>query len=151
MKADVADKRLGLLGVLSAAGAFFGRILLPLGLFSVLAVGLHVGSDKVDDFLFVVFSDIDSLADFISSLVIQWVGGLFSMGDPWIDAWSLRAAELVDMESKAFLARWGALIVELAADFVLALPVLFGRAELLKPKQLVELIKKSYRDPTVLK
>jgi hypothetical protein len=132
---------------ITGLSGFFGRLLLPLGLFSVLAVGLHIGSDKIDDHLFVFISFLDSLLDSAMIAVVRAFGDLFNYAPAKIDQWTFAAAELIDVEEKASLARMGALAVELLADLILALPVFFHRADQAKPKQLF----RDMRDPTVLK
>lgn len=145
------QEKKGFLAALSSAGGFFGRVILPLGLFSVLAVGLHVGSDRIDDHLFVVVSWLDSLFDAGATAVIRLIGSLFSGSEHAIDVWTVRAIEWIDVDTKTELARIGALAVELFADFILALPVFFHRAQTVSPRQFVEHVKKTFRDPTLLK
>src|SRR5688572_19332457 len=101
MKAGVAEARPGFLGVLSTISRLLGQFLLPFGLFAVLAVGLHIGSDKVDDHLFVLISAADSLFDWASAAVVRTLGGLFGASEPWREAWSFRLAELIDLDTKA--------------------------------------------------
>jgi len=132
-------------------GGFLGRVLLPLGLFSILAVGLHVGSDRIDDHLFVLFSWLDGFLDGATAFVIRGVFGLFGSDEASIERWTFRAAELIDVDVKSLAARWGALFVELAADFILALPVFFHRGEAIPLAELRTLLEKMFRDPTVLK
>jgi hypothetical protein len=147
----MAEEKGGFFAWLSGAGAFFGRVLLPLGLFSVLAVGLHVGSDRVDDHLFVLISWLDGLADGLAAWVIRGLGGVIGASDLSIDQWTFRAAEWIDVDAKTDGARIGALVVELAADAILALQVFLHRSEAFKPSAVVLFFRQTMRDPTVLK
>lgn len=145
------EERGGFFAVVGGAGGFFGRVLLPLGLFSVIAVGLHVGCDKVDDHLFVVISWLDGILDAVATAAVRWTGEFFSQDAASIERWVFIAIELVDLELKIELSRIGALIVELAADFIVALPVFFHRSERVKPAELLLLVRQIFRDPTLLK
>src|SRR5215470_4035640 len=89
---------------------FLGRIrglYFPLALFSVLAVGLHVGSDRVDDQLFVLFNAIDAALDTASTAFIKEVFTWFGASAQTIDAATFRAIDFIDLESKATAARFG--------------------------------------------
>jgi hypothetical protein len=137
--------------VFASAGAFFGRVLLPLGLFSVLVVGLHVGSDRLDDHLFELFSFLDNLFDSASSFLLRTVLDALGVDPKTTALWIYRAIEWIDVDQKAELARVGALVVELTADFVLALPVFFHKYEGLKLLELREQARRIFLDPTLLK
>src|SRR5687767_12438329 len=93
----VSAEKGGVLSAMGGLGGFLGRILLPLGLFSVLAVGLHVGSDKIDDHLFVIISWLDSLADLAATFLIRAIGGLFSDSRQTIEIWTFKAIEFIDV------------------------------------------------------
>lgn len=135
----------------SAAGGFFGRVLLPLGLFSVLVVGLHVGSDRIDDHLFELFSLLDAGFDAAVIFLIREGGALVGLDARTISEWTYRAIELIDADEKTQMARTGALVVELAADFVLALPVFVHRREGTNILLLRDQARRIFRDPTLLK
>jgi hypothetical protein len=145
------EEKGGFYSALSGAGGFFGRVLLPLGLFAVLAVGLHVGSDKIDDHLFVIISWLDALFDGAAIVVIRAVGGIFTDSAQSIEVWTFKTIEWIDVDVKSELSRIGALVVELLADFVLALPVFFHRSAKVKFSELGTYFKKTFRDPTLLK
>ncbi len=89
-------------------------LFMPLGLFSLLAVGLHAAADAVDDRLLWAIDGLDAAFD-------DWAGGNdFSAG--WVD--------LVDLEHRTRLARGMALGWELLALAVIGVPLLnYGEGE----------------------
>lgn len=123
----------------------------PIGMFAVLAVGIHVGSDRIDDLLFSIFSEIDGLLDSLAAFVIRGVGSIFSASEDSIERWIFGAAELVDVDLKSELARWGALVVELLVDFLLAIPVFLHETGPLRLRMVLDALHNVLRDPTVLR
>jgi hypothetical protein len=133
---------------------FFGRIrglYFPLALFSVLAIGLHVGSDRVDDHLFVLFNAIDAAIDSTMSAVIREVFTWFGASTQTIETVTFRAVDLIDLDTKATAARFGALVVELLSDVLLALPVFFYRSGDASIRTTIQRFVGSLKEPTVLK
>lgn len=86
---------------------------MPLGLLALVAVGVHAAADTLDDRLL-------SLVDWLDSGFDRLVGR-FRLTAPLVD--------LISLERRSFLARGFALVWELAADLVLALPALGYREE----------------------
>lgn len=86
---------------------------MPLGLFALVAVGVHAAADTLDDRLL-------SLVDWLDSGFDRLVGRS-RLTSPLVD--------LISLERRTFLARGVALVWELAADLVLALPALGYREE----------------------
>ena len=99
-------------------------LFMPLGLFALVAVGVHAGADAVDDWLLAVFDWLDGRADRGLAAGLLALGELFGVGGGSIDRWVYRATSLVDLRERALLARWGAVALELWVDFVLAVPLL---------------------------
>jgi hypothetical protein len=83
-------------------------VFMPLGLFALLAVGVHAAADTLDDRLLWLIDQLDAGFDAL-------VGG-FALTSSWV-GW-------VELEDRTTLARGLALLWELLAVAVLALPVL---------------------------
>src|SRR5437870_3481067 len=92
------------------------RLFVPIAFFALIVVGLHVGSDRLDDHLFVALNAIDAWVDAALAFAIKTAGGWIGASEGAIDAAAFRAADFVDLETKITLAKIGALAVELAAD-----------------------------------
>lgn len=85
---------------------------MPLGLFSLLAVGVHAAADGLDDQILVAVETWDA-----------WMDGLLGALS-WTDSW----VDVVGVSERSVVARSVALVWELLADAVLALPA-FGYVE----------------------
>src|SRR5438132_11530826 len=83
-------------------------IFLPLGMCALVAVGAHAGADVVGDRVLWIVDKVDAFFDAIFS------------------TWSVTAplVDLVGLEQRTLFARGAALLWELCADFLLALPLL---------------------------
>jgi hypothetical protein len=88
--------------------AYFRWLFMPVGLFALLAVGVHAAADVVDDRLLWLIDRADASFD---AFVSQW-----PLTQPMVN-W-------VGLEQRVWLARALALLWELAADLFLALPAL---------------------------
>lgn len=100
---------------LAQVSRFFGAFrwgFMPLGLFALLAVGVHAAADLVDDRLLRVVEALD-----------VWLDGLFAQAE-WTAAWVNR----IDSRERTVIARALALAWELAVGFFIAVPAL-GYAE----------------------
>jgi hypothetical protein len=98
-------------GPLAGLSRFMGGFrwaFMPLGLLSLIAVGVHAATDTVDDRLLTLVDGLDAVFD-------RWVGGA-----PWAEG----LVDLLSLERRTQLARGLALVWELAVDLVLALPAL---------------------------
>ncbi|MCK6544845.1 hypothetical protein L6R52_03185 [Myxococcota bacterium] len=126
-------------------------LFLPFGLFALVAVGVHVGCDRLDDQAFVALSALDAIVDAALAATVRAIGDLFSASPASIEAWTYRAVDLVDVDAKQWLARWIAVGLELFTDLVLALPVFLHRELPASARALGALVKKSLADPTVLR
>lgn len=126
-------------------------LFLPFGLFALVAVGVHVGCDRLDDQAFVALSTLDAITDATLVSILRWAGELFGASGASIEAWTYRAVDLVDVDAKQWLARWIAVALELVTDVVLALPVFLHRNLPASARALGVLVKKSFADPTVLR
>lgn len=133
-----------LLGLLDRLRGLF----LPFGLFAVVAVGIHAGSDRVDDLSFLLYDRLDGLVDRVVVGLLGWGGGALGLSPERVDTWGYGFVQLLDLDEKAILARWTALFVELGADLILALPVFLGRRE---EHSFARLWLHLRRDPTILR
>ncbi len=104
----------GPLALVSRAVGSVRFLFMPLGLFSLLAVGLHAAADAVDDRLLWALDGLDAAFD-------AWAGGR---------DWSAGWVNLVDLDSRTRIARGLALVWELLALAILGLPLLnYGEGE----------------------
>jgi hypothetical protein len=122
---------------------------MPLGLFALIAVGVHAGAAAAHDGLLVTFDWLDGLGDRAAATVLTAVGALFGAAPATIDRWVMGAVGLIDLREREVMARWLAVALELLADFVLALPALSYRerkaaelkAEASRQARLAELVR----------
>jgi hypothetical protein len=137
--------------ITESAARFIERIrtaLLLISLFALVVVGLHVGCDRLDDQLFAIFNGVDAFFDEIATHVIEHVGEWFDASDESVAAVTYRAVDFVDVSAKTSMARFVALIAELAADAVTARYVFsFRKEDLLK----TALDRRYFDDVAVLK
>ncbi|MBX5482029.1 MAG: hypothetical protein IRZ16_09370 [Myxococcaceae bacterium] len=92
--------------------AKFRFLFMPVGLFALIAVGVHAAADTLDDRILWVVDHVDAAFD---ALFGRW-----SATESWVHA--------IDLEDRTTIARAFALVWELLADLVLALPA-FGYRE----------------------
>jgi hypothetical protein len=98
--------------VITRASRFLGHFrwaFMPLGLFALVAVGVHAAADTLDDRLLWVVEQADSTVD-------GWLGRW-----EWTSSW----VRWVEGPQRSFVARGLTLLYELAVDFALAVPM-FG-------------------------
>ncbi len=144
----VANANDGLLARLSAFVGRFRVFFVPFGLFSILAIGIHSGSDHIDDVTYACLNVLDRLLDGVFAAVIRAVWSFFGSPEATTQAAIFWAVDLIDLEVKDGIARFAALIVELLADVILALPVFLYRE---RDVSLVGVVRKTMKDPTVLR
>lgn len=114
---------------------FFGAfrwLFVPLGLFAVVAVGVHAAADLVDDTILRLVEALDACFD-----------GIFSAHDftaSWVDR--------IDARERTYLARALALAWELLADVLIAVPKLGFDEEVLPVR---ELLKRLNQQPTPMR
>ena len=137
-----------MLTAISGGIARFRGLFLPLGLFALLAVGIHSGSDRLDDLTLVALNFGDRLLDQLLALVIEPVWRFFGASDRVTQAAVFLAVDFIDLAVKDQIARWAALGTELLAYLVLAFPVVRHRQG---QRSVLVAIKKTVRDPTVLR
>ncbi|MFP2909717.1 hypothetical protein ACLESD_32660, partial [Pyxidicoccus sp. 3LFB2] len=93
---------------------------MPLGLLALVAVGVHSAADTLDDRLLAVVDRVDAAFDSLA--------GRFDVTAPMV--------EWLSLELRTRLARLLALVWELSADLVLALPALgYRESSALKPAE----------------
>jgi hypothetical protein len=138
-------------GFLARLSVFLGRFrafFVPIGLFAVLAIGIHSGSDHIDDVTYACLNFLDSLLDDLLAGIIRPVWEFFGAGSATTQAAIFWAVDLIDLELKDQVARFTALIVELTADVMLALPVFLYREREISVRNT---LRKTMQDPTVLR
>jgi hypothetical protein len=138
-------------GFIARVSFFLGRfraLFVPLGLFSILAIGIHSGSDHIDDLAYAWLNVVDAVLDDILAAVIRPVWSFFGASDGLTQAAIFRAVDLIDLGVKDQFARFVALIVEFLADVMLAFPLFFYRE---REVDLHGILKKTMKDPTVLR
>jgi len=134
------------LGALISVLAGIGRKLAPLALFALLAIGIHSGSDRVDDHTLLAYNWLDSQLDrAVAAALDQW-GAWLDTPPERTNHRITRFASLIDWSTNEWAARWTALVVELAAVLIL-LPVLLPR----KPAPLPLIARGLVQDFTLLR
>ncbi|MHB8877861.1 MAG: hypothetical protein ACYC8T_29560 [Myxococcaceae bacterium] len=137
------DDKGGVVSKVSTFLGFFRWAFMPLGLFALVAVGVHAAADTVDDRILWLVDNLDSLFD---TLFAAW-----SVTEPLVN--------LVSTTHRTLIARAITLAWELGADLVIALPALGYREEdapaqmkrisfLTRPRTFSALFKRVYAQPT---
>lgn len=104
-----------------------GRLLVPAGLFAVIAVGLHAGADRVDDYARLVIDALDARLDAWGAQALSWLFDAVEVGPKRAQRWVFGFIDFIDLDARDWMARATALGVELLADLTLALPLFFHR------------------------
>ncbi|MEL7368195.1 MAG: hypothetical protein AAFN74_04730 [Myxococcota bacterium] len=102
-------------------------VLFPIALFGLVVLGLHAGSDRLDDIAFRLLHDLDRLVDGLMAKTVEVVLGALGAGDRTVARWSYAAISVIDLEEKRWAARVLALMLELFAAVMLVWPVLRHR------------------------
>lgn len=144
----MSNSQSSFLSKLSRTIGLFRGVFLPFGLFAIVAIGIHAGSDRVDDYGFVAYNFVDARLDELFTWLIRVVYRAFDVGPATIASHTFYAIDLVDLEVKDAAARWTALFVELGADLVFAIPIFRHRDDEVR---VVELVVRTYRDFTLLR
>jgi len=97
---------------------------MPLGLFSLVAVGVHAGALVVGDGLLTFFDALDGALDRATTAALLDLGRWLHLSAQTVDRWTFDVVSLVDLRERELAARWIAVGIELWADAVLALPAL---------------------------
>jgi hypothetical protein len=103
-------------GAFTRASRFLGRfrfVFMPAGLFALIAVGVHAAADTLDDRILWLVDRVDAAFDAV-------VGG-WGPTSAWVH-W-------IDLSDRVRIARGFALVWELAADLVLAVPAIGYREQ----------------------
>jgi hypothetical protein len=136
-----------LAGVSAVVGRFRG-VFLPFGLFAIVAVGIHSGTNHIDDATFAGLNFFDALLDGLLEAVITHVWTFFGVADATREAHIFRAVDFIDIEVKDVAARSIALAVEILADLILAVPVFLSRDSEVSIRGY---FREALRDPTILR
>ncbi|MEQ8280838.1 MAG: hypothetical protein RMA76_35685 [Deltaproteobacteria bacterium] len=144
----MTEAKTSFLGRLSMTLGLFRGLFLPVGLFAVVAIGIHAGSDRVDDLSFVLFNFFDARLDDLLAWLIQNVYGALDVSVSTTAAHTFKAIDFIDLEVKAWAARWTALLVELGADLIFAIPIFRHRTD---DVPILDNLRKLYLDFTVLR
>ncbi len=102
-------------------------ILLPVALFGLVVLGLHTGSDQLDDLAFSLINTVDRFVDAVVIAALKRVIPLLGWGPEVTRRVCYVAASVVDLEDKRWAARVLALLFELVADLMIVWPVLRHR------------------------
>lgn len=138
-------------------------LFMPLGLFALVAVGVHAGADAIDDVLLRFLDFADGLGDAVVGSLLESMCALFRLGPERAEAWSVTFAEWVGLRERAAAAKALAFAVEIAADVLIALPALgyeervaaaAPRLAAIEPRlvrRFSTLVAAAFNDPTVLR
>ena len=101
--------------------------LFPLALLSLVVLGLHAGSDRLDDLAFRILNGIDRVIDYALAAVLQAVLPRLGMGEVTVSRWVFAAVSIIDLDDKRWAARALALVFELISAALMVWPVLRHR------------------------
>ncbi|MBI2373180.1 MAG: hypothetical protein HYV07_04210 [Deltaproteobacteria bacterium] len=125
------------------------RLLLTLGQFSLVAVGLHAGADSLDDLATSALLGLDRGFDSTTTQLFGWLGSSLGYGPRSVERWSELVTGALDADDARRVGRGFALGIELLFALLLSLPVLFTRNG--TRKELVESARGLGTDFTVLR
>ena len=115
------------LAMASMGFATLGRAVVPVGVFAVLVVGMHAGTDRVDDHAFAILNTIDIVVDSAVAVILETVLGWTTASAERIARITFSIQDFVDLDAKYSLSRIVALVFEIASDLALALPLILHR------------------------
>ena len=161
-----------MLKLVRVTGGILGGVrwaFMPLGLFALVAVGIHAGADALDDRILVALDWADGQVDQLLAFLIHGVSAnLLGFSKAAVESQIFTACDFVGLKERESLAKALALVLELFADLVLAFPAL-GYSEERAPTALphavavpkrvkaaglgrsLELLVNTFKDPTVLR
>ena len=99
-------------------------LVVRLGMFALVVVGLHVGADRADDLVFFFVNTVDGLVDAVLGASIRWVGELFGAPPSTLARATYVVEQWIDLDLKVAAAKESALLLELVAAALVALPLL---------------------------
>lgn len=126
----------------------FGRLSVPLGVFAVLAVGLHAGADRLDDALLVALGLVDAQVDLYGARILGALFAALEVGPTTIERWVATFVDGIGLEILESVARVLALGIELLADLIFAIPLLLPRGE---ARPLKDVLRSMVKDPTLFR
>ncbi len=103
--------------------------LFPVALFGLVVLGLHAGSDRLDDLAFALLHSLDRLVDQVLAGVVRTVVPIFGADRRTVVRWTYATVSIIDLDELRWAARALALAFELTADLLLVWPVLRYRRE----------------------
>lgn len=139
---------MSILTKLSKTIGLFRGIFLPFGLFAIVAVGIHAGSDCVDNYSFVLYNFLDARLDDLLTFVITRAYGLFDISVQTTATHTFKVVDFIDLDVKDWAARWTALLVELGADLIFAIPIFRHQSD---GTPLREFARRTWQDFTILR
>jgi len=104
-------------------------LFIRLGMFALVAVGLHAGANQLDDEIFFVLNAIDQFFDQMLTGIIKTIEAWFPVSAESSNRAIYKVVEFVDLDTKKTAAQYLALIGELAAVIMLALPLLWPQIQ----------------------
>lgn len=138
----------GALKTSAEAIAALGGAVVPLGVFAVLVVGVHAGTDRVDDYVFSFLNAVDILVDSAAAVVVETLLGWRRGSAEQIARLTFAIQDFVDLDAKHRLSRFLALAIEIVSDIALAVPLFVHRA---RAYSLSTVWYQLMTDPTVLR
>ena len=105
-----------------------GGAIVPVGVFALLVVGVHAGTDRVDDYVFSFLNAVDILVDSAAAVVVETVLGWRRSSAERVARVTFAIQDFVDLDLKHSLSRILALAIEIVSDIALAVPLFVHRA-----------------------
>ncbi len=156
------DRFLKLVARASRLLAGWRWLFMPMGLFALIAVGVHSGADVLNNTILRLLDALSGVLVGAVAALLDGLCGLLRLGPERADAWTEAFGDLVGLPQRAALAKVVAFLLELGVDFLVALPALGyrersplnQRLKALQPKafrRFSTLVAATVADPTVLR
>ncbi len=100
------------------------QLVLPVGIISLVLLGVHAGSDRLDDYLYYLLQRLDLFIDRLLHLSLAHLGDAVGWSSSRIQRLSYLARNQVGSSALRVVANYIALVIELGADILLCFPLL---------------------------
>jgi hypothetical protein len=156
------DQALKFMDQVSRVLAGFRWLFMPLGLFALIAVGVHSGADIMNNAILRLLDNLATVVIGAVGWILDGLCNLFRMGPERAEAWTEAFGTSIGLPQRAAAAKWLAFLLELIVDFLIALPALGYRERAEANRRLHEvqprlsrrfsiLVAGTVADPTVLR
>ena len=96
---------LSVLSTLVEVTAALGRAVVPVGVFALLVVGVHAGTDRIDDYVFSFLNAVDILVDSAAAAGVETVLGWQQASAERVARVTFAIQDFIDLDAKHGLSR----------------------------------------------